>query len=65
MILLPRMSDKLKNRKWFANSFKLNAEGVNIEKRVLNTLTLFSVIFFIGVFCWSRSWKRGKIKKQN
>ena len=64
VILLPRMSDKLKNRKWFANSFKLNAEGVNIEKRVLNTLTLFSVIFFIGVFVGAGLGKGEKLKNK-
>ncbi len=53
VLWLPKRTSRLKHRKWFANFFKLTAESVDAEKRVLNVLTFFAVIFFVGIFVGS------------
>lgn len=64
VIALPKWSNKLKDKKWFINFFKLNTEGIVIEKKVLNTLTTFSVIFFVGIFVGSGFGKGEKLKNK-
>ncbi|WP_276389417.1 hypothetical protein [Eudoraea chungangensis] len=64
VIVLPKWSNRLKDKKWFVNFFKLNTEGIVVEKKVLNTLTTFSVIFFVGIFVGSGFGKGEKLKNK-
>ena len=64
LILIPKRSQALKNKKWFMRFFKLNKATINIERRVFETLAILSVLFFVGIFVGTGSGKGRKLKNK-
>ncbi|WBL20787.1 hypothetical protein [Zunongwangia sp. HRR-M8] len=64
LIAVPKMSRKLKDKKWFTSFLKLDPSETNIEKKVFEGLTVFSIIFFIGIFVGAGYGKALRLKQK-
>ncbi len=62
VIVIPKKANTLKNKKWFASFFRIKPSEEDAERRVLNGLTVFALIFFIGVFVGAGLGKGSKLK---
>ncbi|WBL27338.1 hypothetical protein [Zunongwangia sp. HGR-M22] len=58
------MSRKLKDKKWFTSFLKIDPSETNIEKKVFEGLTVFSIIFFIGIFVGAGYGKARSLKQK-
>ena len=64
LIAVPKMSRKLKDKKWFTSFLKLDPSETKIEKKVFEGLTVFSIIFFIGIFVGAGHGKGLNLKQK-
>ncbi|MDN3594038.1 hypothetical protein [Zunongwangia endophytica] len=58
------MSRKLKDKKWFTSFLKLDPSETNIEKKVFEGLSVFSIMFFIGIFIGAGHSKGLRLKQK-
>ena len=64
LIAVPKMSRKLKDKKWLTSFLKLDPSETKIEKKVFEGLTVFSIIFFIGIFVGAGHGKGLNLKQK-
>lgn len=64
VIWLPKKSEALSKKKWFAKFFKLDLSKAEVERQVFNRSVLFALCFFVGVFVGAGSGKGQKLKQK-
>lgn len=64
VIILPKQISKLKSKEWFMKAFKIESSETKIEGKILTVMTVFVVIFFLGIFVGTGWGKAERLKNQ-